>query len=146
MVPVSQMLLTNESGDTEDLSSAFKRSYSSASESMISPNSSMDSMHLQKGFGNVASPNATTDSMNYQRRLVSMDSLSDENQTTTYPDILDPEEPSFSNSQKSCNSSTSYESDSISSGMFKRDVQSRIGLSTVPEYPTTQIQSGEFIP
>ena len=150
VVPVSQMLLTNESGDTEDPSSAFKRSYSSASESVMSPNSSMDSMHFQKGFENVASPNASTDSTNYRRRLgetslVSMDSLSGENQTTRYPDILDPEELSFGYSQKSRNSSTSSEGDSISSGMFRRDVQSSIALSTVTECPTTQIQSGEFI-
>ncbi len=157
------MLHTDESGVTEDPSSAFKRSYSSASESsMMSPSNSVDSMRLRKGFGSVTSPNSSMDSQKgfgvvspnssmdsmplrkglEEASLVSMDSLSCENQTTVYPDTLDPEESLC----RSRNSYTSSElSDSISSGMLRRDIQLASALSTVPEHPTAQIQSGMFI-
>lgn len=55
--PISQMLLTDDTG-TEEPSTAYKRTYSSASESTISvcsPSSSMTSVQLRKAFGSEVS-------------------------------------------------------------------------------------------
>ena len=111
--PISKMLLPDEIG-VIDHPSAIQRTYSSASESTMSPNSSMDSMQLRnvispRGSGYTAPRNLSTDSVD-SRGEMSLDSLYGDNQTTVYPDTLDNED-LFSPNQRSRNSSTSSEDD-----------------------------------
>lgn len=123
--PISQMLLTDDTG-TEEPSTAYKRTYSSASESssVFSPSSSVTSTQYGKAFGREVS-----------RESIDSTYSQFENQTTVWSDT-DPEA-----SFKSRNSSASSDCDPspvnlIPGVMPRKDFASGGGggvLFTVPE-------------
>ena len=124
-VPITQMLLTDESGRLEEPSAAFTRTYSSASESSIAtPSSSMGSKQFKRAFERDDTGESTDSAAQFESFMHG------------HRDISDPEISLNYIQQRSRNSSTSSDgghgSPAPASELSRRDLSGN--LFTVHEY------------